>query len=543
MRLEQAHLRPAFGRGDRRGQPRQPAADNRDPAHRDPSIGCCFIAHTHIRRIGWSCRSIREQLVRYTVPVMARSKRASWHRGCWSSWIAGSEAPLHEQIERSIREDIRAGRLAAGARLPSTRGLAAELGISRGVVSEAYGQLAAEGYLLASQGAPTRVAHTVRGAGAAPIHALAAAQLHLPPRPRPARPRRLPARPLAALAARRLAPGADRRRRLPRPARRAGAARDARRVPGARPRRRRRPRAADRLHRLRPGPLADRPLAARSRRRAASRSRTPAGTAHRLIVEQAGLEVVPVPVDGEGLRVDALEESDAAAVVVTPAHQFPTGRVLSSERRAALIEWAERGERLIVEDDFDAELRYDRTRVGALQGLAPERVAYIGSASKRLVPGMRLGWMLAPSWLGWPLISVKAIEDRGSEAIGQLALQDFIARGELDRHLRRMRLRYQRPPRGAARSAGRHLPEARVERGRRRPLRAGRAARGRRRGRPGRRRGRARGRPRGPRPAPLQARRARRASCSASPACPSRRSSRASATSAAAMSANQGPRS
>ncbi len=139
--------------------------------------------------------------------------------------------------------------------------------------------------------------------------------------------------------------------------------------------------------------------------------------------------------------------------------------MLSSERRAALIEWAERGERLIVEDDFDAELRYDRGGVGALQGLAPERVAYIGSASKRLVPGMRLGWMLTPSWLGWPLISVKAIEDRGSETVGQLALQDFIARGELDRHLRRMRLRYQRRREALMEALDRHLPEARVEEG------------------------------------------------------------------------------
>jgi GntR family transcriptional regulator/MocR family aminotransferase len=97
-----------------------------------------------------------------------------------------------------------------------------------------------------------------------------------------------------------------------------------------------------------------------------------------------------------------------------------------------------------VEDDYDAELRYDRVAVGALQGLAPERVLYIGSASKRLAPGMRLGWMLLPSWLAWSLISAKAVEDGGSEVAGQLALCDFIARGELDRHLRRMRLRYQR---------------------------------------------------------------------------------------------------
>jgi GntR family transcriptional regulator/MocR family aminotransferase len=100
---------------------------------------------------------------------------------------------------------------------------------------------------------------------------------------------------------------------------------------------------------------------------------------------------------------------------------------------------AERGDRLIIEDDYDAELCHER--VGSLQGLAPDRVLYIGSASKRLTPGMRLGWMLPPSWLSWALISAKAIEDAGSEVAGQLALADFIVRGELERHLRRMRLR------------------------------------------------------------------------------------------------------
>lgn len=375
-----------------------------------------------------------------------------------------AETPLHEQIERSIRADIRAGRLVAGTRLPSTRGLAAELGISRGVVSEAYGQLAAEGYLLAGQGAPTRVALTVR------------AQT-----PRP------PARSLQPSLAYRFDPGLpdlagfprDRWLRSLRAAWRQAPIDavdypDPRGVPSLREA------LAEYLGRVR-GVAADpehllvctgfaqglslvaRWLRDRGVERVALED--PGWHTHRLIVEQAGIEVVPVAVDGEGMRVEELEATEAEAAIVTPAHQFPTGRVLSSERRAALIEWAERGERLIVEDDFDAELRYDRAGVGALQGLAPERVAYIGSASKRLVPGMRLGWMLTPSWLGWPLISVKAIEDRGSETIGQLALRDFIARGELDRHLRRMRLRYQRRREALIESLTRHLPEARIEEG------------------------------------------------------------------------------
>jgi GntR family transcriptional regulator/MocR family aminotransferase len=182
---------------------------------------------------------------------------------------------------------------------------------------------------------------------------------------------------------------------------------------------------------------------------------------HRLIVQQAGLEIVPIPVDGDGLRVEQLAATDAAAVLLTPAHQFPTGAVLAPARRAALIEWAEQ-ERLIIEDDYDSEYRYDRVAVGALQGLAPEQIVHIGSASKRLAPGMRLGWMLLPSWLTWELTAAKTIEDGGSEVLGQLALCDFIARGELDRHIRRMRLRYQRRRETLVGALARWLPQARV---------------------------------------------------------------------------------
>ncbi len=124
---------------------------------------------------------------------------------------------------------------------------------------------------------------------------------------------------------------------------------------------------------------------------------------HRLICEAAGLDPVPVAVDEHGIDVAALAETGCEVVVVTPAHQFPTGAVLSAERRAALLEWAEDQDALIVEDDYDSELRYDRVAVGALQGLAPERVCQIGSVSKRLAPGVGLGWMLAPSWLSGAL--------------------------------------------------------------------------------------------------------------------------------------------
>ncbi len=128
-----------------------------------------------------------------------------------------------------------------------------------------------------------------------------------------------------------------------------------------------------------------------------------------------------------------------------------------ARRRAALIEWADRGDRLIIEDDYDAELCSER--VGALQGIAPDRVLYIGSASKRLTPGMRLGWMLPPSWMSWALIAAKAIEDAGSETAGQLALADFIVRGELERHLRRMRRRYRHRRERLLAALARELPD------------------------------------------------------------------------------------
>jgi GntR family transcriptional regulator/MocR family aminotransferase len=147
---------------------------------------------------------------------------------------------------------------------------------------------------------------------------------------------------------------------------------------------------------------------------------------------------------------------------VTPANQFPSGAVMTPERRAALVDWAG-DEKLIVEDDYDSEYRYDRVAIGALQGLAPERIAHIGSTSKRLAPGLRLGWMLLPSWLTWELTAGKTIEDGGSEILGQLALCDFIAQGELDRHVRRMRLSYRARRETLTAAIGRWLPQASVE--------------------------------------------------------------------------------
>jgi GntR family transcriptional regulator/MocR family aminotransferase len=365
--------------------------------------------------------------------------------------------PLHEQIERSLRAQIRAGRLPADTRLPSTRGLASELGLSRGVVSEAYGQLAAEGYLTMSQGAPVRVAATVRAATERP-HARSLLQ-HFPYHFHPGQPDLSGFPREAWLRSLRAALRDSSLQALgygdPRgaPTLREALTLYLGRTRGV---------DADPEHMLVcTGFLQGFSLLCRSLHQGGVERMAvedPGWHLHRLILESAGIEAVPIPVDEGGIRVEALTCADAEAVLITPAHQFPTGAILAPERRAALIEWA--GEdRLIVEDDYDAEYRYDRVAVGAIQGLAPERVVYIGSASKRLAPAMRLGWMLVPSWLTWQLTAAKTIEDRGSEVLGQLALADFIARGELDRHVRRTRLRYQRRREALLGALSRWLPE------------------------------------------------------------------------------------
>jgi GntR family transcriptional regulator/MocR family aminotransferase len=164
-------------------------------------------------------------------------------------------------------------------------------------------------------------------------------------------------------------------------------------------------------------------------------------------------------VDTEGIRVDRLAATDAAAVVVTPAHQYPTGAVLTAERRAALVAWATATDGLIVEDDYDAEFRYDREPIGALQGLLRDHVVYAGSASKILAPGLRLGWLIAPSRIADALAMAKKRADQGSSALDQLTFADFLARGELDRHLRRVRPIYRARRDALLRALARHLPE------------------------------------------------------------------------------------
>ena len=182
---------------------------------------------------------------------------------------------------------------------------------------------------------------------------------------------------------------------------------------------------------------------------------------NRVDLRAIGLEVVEIPVDGSGMRVELLDGARVQAAVLTAAHQYPTGGVLPADRRATLIDWAERRRGLVIEDDYDAEFRYDREPIGAMQGLSPDRVVYAGSASKILAPGLRLGWIVVPAELADEVAAAKKAADLGSPAIDQLAFADFLAHGELDRHLRRLRPIYRARRDVLLAALGRHLPELR----------------------------------------------------------------------------------
>jgi len=182
---------------------------------------------------------------------------------------------------------------------------------------------------------------------------------------------------------------------------------------------------------------------------------------HRMVFRHHGIEPLPVPVDDDGLDVAALANAAASAVLTTPAHQSPTGVVLSPARRTALLEWARAGN-IVIEDDYDAEYRYDRAPVGALHALAPDRVVYLGSVSKTLAPGLRLGWMVLPPDLVGPVVSAKSLADTGSSVMDQLAFATLLRSGDYDRHLRLMRRRYLARRNALLAALGRYLPEAKV---------------------------------------------------------------------------------
>ncbi len=179
----------------------------------------------------------------------------------------------------------------------------------------------------------------------------------------------------------------------------------------------------------------------------------------RPLADALGVNVVGVPVGDDGVRVDAVAQLDADLLILTPSHQWPTGGVLSPQARAAVLGWAQRAGALVLEDDYDAEYRYDRAPIGAMQGLDPNRVAYAGTASKTLAPGFRLGWLILPRELVEPFAEAKLLADRGSPILDQLTFADFLSRGEFDRHLRRMRPVYRSRRDALLKALARHLPE------------------------------------------------------------------------------------
>jgi GntR family transcriptional regulator/MocR family aminotransferase len=174
---------------------------------------------------------------------------------------------------------------------------------------------------------------------------------------------------------------------------------------------------------------------------------------------QAGLTCLPVPVDGDGVRVDVLARSTLQAIVVTPAHQFPTGVVLSPDRRHAFLRWARDTGGLVIEDDYDAEFRYDRTPVGALGGLGPDVVIHGGSVSKTLAPALRIGWLLLPERLVTAVTDAKYATDLATGTLEQATLAGFIACGEMDHHIRRMATRYCARRDALVTAVTTHLPE------------------------------------------------------------------------------------
>jgi GntR family transcriptional regulator / MocR family aminotransferase len=391
--------------------------------------------------------------------------------------------PLRAQLEASLREAVRGGRLRAGERLPSSRELARELGVSRGMVQDCYGQLLAEGYLDSRTGSATRVA---RLGGHRDVDQPSAGDQ---PAAGPGGGRSPAARPRPALIAD-FQPGVPDLSSFPRAdwawavKQACTQAADADLGYGD-------PRGSAVLREVLAGYLR------RVRAAAASPERMIISTGFaqginlvlRALAREGGLTGVAfedpgygsaqadetvraaltmglrvsyVPVDDRGLVVSELAASGAQAVVVTPAHQSPTGVVLSPARRQALTDWARRGGGYVIEDDYDSEFRYDKEPVGALQGLAPDQVFLLGTASKALAPAVRLGWVHAPAPLARAVADEKEMSDRGSCTLDQLALATLLTTGRYDRHLRRMRSVYAARRTELTGAFARHAPGVRL---------------------------------------------------------------------------------
>ncbi|CAM5415509.1 PLP-dependent aminotransferase family protein [Streptomyces violaceorubidus] len=366
---------------------------------------------------------------------------------------------LRRGLTDALREAVRTGRLAAGTRLPSSRTLAADLGIARNTVADAYADLVAEGWLTARQGSGTRVADraVVPPAGSAP-------------RPR-----------AGTRPAYDLRPGTPDLASFPRAewlkaARRAltAAPHDALGYGDPRGRPELRTALAGYLARAR-GVRADPErlvvlggfahgltlLAAVLRARGVHTVAVESYGlhVHRDLLTAAGLRTVPLPFDARG--TDPVGPAGAGAVLLTPAHQFPMGVPLHPDRRTAVVDWARRTGGLVLEDDYDGEFRYDRQPVGALQGLDPDRVVYLGTASKSLAPGLRLAWAVLPPGLADDLTASRGGLDT-SGVLDQLTLAEFLTSGAYDRHVRSARLRYRRRRDALVAALADRAPEVRV---------------------------------------------------------------------------------
>ena len=366
------------------------------------------------------------------------------------------------QIEEHLRQAIRTGTLKPGARVPSTRDLARQLGVSRGLVVNAYAQLGAEGYLVVRQGALPRVSDSVAREAAEVDEAPAAAAPRYDFRPSLPDVSMFPRDAWLRCVRKALAEMTDADLRY-------GEPRGAQLLRSA---------LADYLGRVR-GVVATpsrfvittgyrqsehllcQALAGRGAKRIALEN--PGQPEQKISARRAGLEPVMIDVDDGGMRIDELERADVDAVILTPTHQSPVGVTLAGERRGALLDWLRDRDAIAIEDDYDAEFRYDRAAVGALQGLEPEHVVYAGTVSKTLVPALRIGWVAVPSRLLDAVAEEKRLADRTTAQIDQHAFAHFLTSGELDRHLRRMRVRYRSRRDALVEALAEELPEARVE--------------------------------------------------------------------------------
>ncbi|OLF07169.1 GntR family transcriptional regulator [Actinophytocola xinjiangensis] len=340
-------------------------------------------------------------------------------------------------VESALRGAIRDGQLAAGLRLPSSRDLAAQLGVSRGTVTSAYGQLVAEGYLTSRHGSGTRVAE---GIGRATPPAEPA---------RPARQWRFDLRPgLPALGAFPRAEWAAATRSAL-----ADLPDEALGYPDPSGWPELRAELAGYLGRVR-AVTATAGDVVITHGAAEGLSLLASVVGGRIAVEEPGhpgqVEMlrangstpVPTTVDEHGIDVDALRRNGCRAVVVTAAHQFPLGVALRPARRHALLAWARDHDGLIIEDDYDAEHRYDRPALRAVQAMEPSRVAYLGSVSKTLAPALRLGWLVLPPALRATTVRRKEVTDLGCSPLPQAAFATLLRSGGYDRHLRRTRALY-----------------------------------------------------------------------------------------------------